>query len=206
MKKLTINEISKYSKLSDRWLKERVRKLKPEHPDLIYGGGKPGSNNKYWIDISLIDKITTRKNKSKSTLQKKMTDKQRKELYYEWFRCIEWDYFCCYNPQNELDKISFLEKVKDSGISIFYAIHWTLKSKKEKTSENQSHIHFVFKIVNQDFKIEHYRQKWNNNDDFKIVPFDSKRIQECYEYFVNRKKYKGGNQICYNFGVLPIIT
>jgi hypothetical protein len=109
MKKFTIEEISKLTTIRDRWIKEKVRRLKEIYPDLITGGGKPGANNKYLVDESLLGEIISVKhNKVKDgKIIVKSKKKGTRGKYNEPTKMVN---FRC--PISKIDELKLCVKAK----------------------------------------------------------------------------------------------
>jgi hypothetical protein len=101
MKRFTIEEISKLTTIKRMWIKEKVKRLKEIYPDLITGGGKPGANNKYLVDESLLGEVISVKSK------KKKETRVAKSKYNEPTKMVN---FRC--PISKIDELKLCVKAK----------------------------------------------------------------------------------------------
>lgn len=202
MKTFTITELSRYTTLKSRWLKEKVRKLKSRYPQYIKGGGRPGANNRYRVDIRLLDKVTERTYKPDDKEYIDLIKKVKYESYLEWFRSMEWDYFCCINPVNEWSVDRLKDFISDTGLTIFYSVHRMLKYENETLLDRPNHIHFVVMKKDKSFKMTDYKRKLSGNVDDYIIKFDKSKKKDCFDYFLKRGKYEDPSQIVVDWGIL----
>jgi hypothetical protein len=202
MKTFTVDELSRYSTLKSRWIKEKVRKLKLDFPQLIKGGGRPGANNKYRVDIRLIDKIVGRTYKSNDKKYIDLLSKTRYESYWEWFNSMDWEYFCCVNPATEWSPERLKNFISDNGLTIFYSVHTMLKYGNVNLYDRPNHIHFVIKRKDKKRKIWDYKLKIRGNLDFSIVRFDKERKRDCFDYMLKMGKYRDDTQRAIDWDVL----
>lgn len=202
MKTFTITELSRYTTLKSRWLKEKVRKLKSRYPQYIKGGGRPGANNRYRVDIRLLDKVTERTYKPDDKEYIDLIKKVKYESYLEWFRSMDWDYFCCINPVNEWSVDRLKDFISDTGLTIFYSVHRMLKYENETLLDRPNHIHFVVMKKDKSFKMTDYKRKLSGNVDDYINKFDKSKKKDCFDYLLKRGKYEDPSQIVVDWGIL----
>jgi hypothetical protein len=202
MKTFTITELSKYTTLKTRWLKEKVRKLKPKYPQYIKGGGKPGANNRYRVDIRLLDKVIERTYKPQEQGYVNLLNNVKYESYWEWFRSIEWDYFCCVSPVTEWSPERLKDFISNSGFTIFYSVHRMLKYENETLFDRPNHIHFVIMKKDKSIKMTDYKRQISGNINDFFKKFDKENKKDCFDYMLKRGKHNDTTQIVVDWGVL----
>ncbi len=202
MKTFTITELSKYTTLKTRWLKEKVRKLKSKYPQYIKGGGKPGANNKYKVDIRILDKVIERTYKPQEQGYVNLLNNVKYESYWEWFRSVEWDYFCCLNPVCEWSPERLKDFISDTGLVIFYSVHRMLKYENETLLDRPYHIHFVVMKNDKSFRMIDYERKISGNVNVLFKNFDKEKKKDCFDYMLKKGKYFDTTQDAEDWGVL----
>ena len=202
MKTFTITELTKYTTLKSRWLKEKVRKLKPKYPQYVTGGGRPGANNRYRVDIRLLDKVIERTYKPQEKVYIDLLKKVKYDSYWEWFRSMEWDYFCCVSPANEWSPERLKDFISNPELTIFYSVHRMLRYENETLLDRPYHIHFVIMKKDKLFRMSDYKRQFRGNIDDLFKRFNQKKKKDCFDYMLKRGKYEDTTQIVVDWGAL----
>lgn len=202
MKTFTITELSEFTTLKERWVKEKVRKLKPKYPQYILGGGRPGANNRYRVDIRLLDKVIERTYKNREQGYLELLKRVKYDSHWEVFRSMDWDYYCCINPVADWSAERLKELISDTGLTIFYSVHWMLKYENETLLDRPNHIHFVVKKKDKSFSMTDYKRKIGGNVNDYFKRFDLEKKRDCFDYMLKRGKYEDTTQFVVDWGFI----
>jgi hypothetical protein len=176
----TIKQITEnnWTTLKERQIRNKVKKLKNEFPNLIYGGERK-RNNKYYIHFSLIKDITGRDLESEGVYMDrvKKINQDTKELVKTSFLETNWNYFVGVNPSKNVSVKGLIDCLKSLGCKVFYSIHYGI-------DRGVNHIHFVYQC-DTDFNINGYvrslgvyceKTHWDK--------FDNDLKSDCFNYFL----------------------
>jgi hypothetical protein len=190
---LYIDDIKKYTCLSERQIRNRVKNQSLLNQNLIKGGGR-GKGGKYSIHWSILPDILKEE-------YSKCTDDtyQRKQIMFksylgqyekQEFEKNKWKQFSFINPKDEISPESLKEVLsKLPGKIFFYSIHGHLEN-------NTFHIHYVSDSEDTSskelpFKAYHH-----------CVPFNEEKKKGCLIYFTNSSgEVKRENQYLESFGI-----
>ena len=172
---LYIDDIKKYTCLSDRQIRNRVKTLSSVKKNLIKGGGR-GKGGKYSIHWSLLSEILKEGySKCPDCIERKQKMFKNYISHFEIqeFQNQKWKQFCYVNPKDEITPKSLLDNLHLlPGNSFFYSIHG-------HEGNNNYHIHYVSdsddtSSIKLPFKA--YRH---------CIPFDERKKKDCLIYFTD---------------------
>ena len=190
---LYIEDIKKFTCLSDRQIRNRVKTLSTLKKNLIKGGGR-GKGGKYSIHWSILPEILKEgysKCPDSYERKQKMFKSYLGQYEKQEFEKHKWKQFSYINPKDEISPESLKEVLsKLPGKLFFYSIHGHLKN-------NTFHIHYVSDSEDTSskelpFKAYHH-----------CVPFDEEKKKGCLIYFTDSSGLvRRENQYLESFGIL----
>lgn len=186
MRKYSVEQIEKFTTLSDRQIRNKLKELKPKFPDDISGGGTKGKKSKYFVNSNILEFVTERKyNLSDSEYQKRRTDLKseiKEDTIRTTFEETKWDFFCGLTPIKSMTPQQLVDLIKHPKIETFYTIH-------TKVEDIKNHIHFVVKVLDNSFNLEKHLNSIRVKKVHDIKPFDNKLKNECFDYMMIQGKH-----------------
>lgn len=194
---ITIKEMIHLTNITRKQLNNRIQQIRGRYPNLINGGGK-GKGGRYYIHPFLITYLTqphwyTEINPQQNFNSEKELITSRNQIdYYQIFKSIEWDWFCCYCPLKKIyDPLELINLIplRDGDVS-FYSLH--------RFQDESLHIHFVLKTDT----LTHYKISQSLIDwiDVETKTYDFNQLDGCFQYFTNTKLLRGKNQKLVGYG------
>lgn len=176
---LNVKEITnKFSTLSTKQIRNRIKNLKKVSPTNLIMNGKKGRGGEYMIHYSLLKYLVKRKrNSNKYNLS--LINKFRNFSEFI-FLTNDWDFFGCVKINKDIDYNILIEFFR--LYTIFYVIH----RKNEK-----NHIHFVLKndkcLSNLKEEISSiFKKKQISIDKIYLDIFNSNLKNKSLEYLLRR--------------------
>ncbi len=179
---ISVKEISnKYSTLSTKQIRNRIKKLKDVNDSTLIICGKKGRGGDYLIHYSLLQYLVKRERKEKKNTGHLI--RKNRNFSEIFFLTNTWDFFGCVNINNDID-YNELTKFFEP-YNIFYVIH----RKKEK-----NHIHFAIKNhkCKSDLKQEIssiFHKKKISIDEIFLTNFISDLKKKSLEYLLRRGEH-----------------
>lgn len=199
---ISIKELLPLTNITRKQLNNRIQNIRGKYPDLIKGGGK-GKGGRYSIHPFFTTYlIQPHWSRTFTPHQKNNTEKRISEFlksktpinYYELFKSIRWDRFCCYSPLKKIyDPIELINLIplNDGDVS-FYSIH--------RFHDESLHIHFtLLNDVLTHYKVPESRVDWLN---VQIEKYDFNQSEGCFQYFTNTELLRDKNQKLVGYGFL----
>ena len=182
---ISVKEISnKYSTLSTKQIRNRIKKLIDFSNSALIMNGKKGRGGDYLIHYSLLQNLVKRKRRERN--EKKNTQKiiyKNRNFSELFFLTNNWDFFGCVYINKDID---YNELTKFFVIyNIFYVIH----RRKEK-----NHIHFAVKSYKckSDLKQEIssiFQKKKISIDEIFLTNFNSDLKKKSLDYLLRRGEH-----------------
>lgn len=187
MRKYSVEQIEKFTTLTDRQIRNKLKELKPKFPNDIIGGGTKGKKSKYIVNSNILEFVTERKyNLSDSEYQKRRTDlisKIKEDKTRNTFEETKWDFFCGLTPIKSMTPQQLVDLIKHPKIQIFFTIH-------QKVEDLKNHIHFVVKVLDYSFNIEKHLNSIRVKKVHDVKPFNNSLKEESFDYMMIQGKHK----------------
>lgn len=172
---LCIDDIKKFTCLSDRQIRNRVKTISLIKNNLIKGGGR-GKGGKYSIHWSILSEILKEGySKCPNCIERKqkMFKNYISQFEIQEFQNKKWKQFCYINPKEEKTPKSLIDTLQLlPGNCFFYSIHG-------HEVNNNYHIHYV-SDSNDTSSIELPYKAFQH-----CVPFDETKKKGCLIYFTD---------------------
>jgi len=173
-----LTDLTQYTTLTPKQIRNRAKELHPQFPDLIMCGGR-GHNGKYWVHFSAIPMLTERKYRKTDNMYVLRQRLLSEKLFYEF----SWDYFGCVRPAYHIDENMLVESIR--GFTAFWAIH---------RLNDTNHIHFALctnkNMASIQLHLTAFFRKHNiRADNRHIEPFSDALTNTCFNYFVGRAQH-----------------
>jgi hypothetical protein len=187
MKKYSVEQIEKFTTLSDRQIRNKLKELKPKFPNDIIGGGTKGKKSKYFVNSNILEFVTERKyNLLDNEYQKRRTDlisKIKEDKTRTIFEETKWDFFCGLTPIKSMTPQQLINLIKHPKIHIFYSIH-------QKVEDLKNHIHFVVEVLDKSFDIDKHLNSIRVKKVHDVKPYNESIKNDCFDYLMIQGKHK----------------